>query len=284
MLSGVGPADHLSSFGIPVILDAPGVGRNLQDHLAIPVTYECRGTDTLAGAESMGNLLKYLLLKKGPLTSNVAEGGAFVTLEPGRETPDLQFHFAPAFFMDHGFQNPDGHGITFAPTLLAPKSRGRIELRSLDPLVGPAIHANYLEDEADLRTLVEGVKLARRLARTEALSTYRGAEVWPGEGARSDEEISEHVRRNVQTLYHPVGTCKMGPASDAAAVVDARLRVRGVEGLRVVDASVMPEIIAGNTNAPTIMIAEKAAALILADASGAARSATVSAGEPATRR
>jgi choline dehydrogenase len=262
MLSGVGPADHLRSLGVPVVADLPGVGRNLRDHLAVPVTYECREPVTLADAESVGNLLRYLVLKKGPLTSNVAEGGAFLRLAAGRSTPDLQFHFAPAYFMDHGFQNPDGDGFTLAPTLLDPASVGEIALRSTDPADAPAIRPNYLQEPADLRTLVDGVKLARELARTPALGRYRGAEVWPGDWARTDEDLAEHVRRHVQTLYHPVGTCRMG--EDAGAVVDARLRVRGVEGLRVADASVMPGIVSGNTNAPTIMIAEKAAGLIRA--------------------
>jgi len=259
MLSGIGAADHLRSFAIDVAVDLPGVGENLQDHLAIAVAYECSKPVTLANAERVWSLLAYLLFRRGPLTSNVAEAGAFVTTQPGSSLPDLQFHFGPVWFIEHGFGNPSGHGFTFGPTLLRPQSRGRIRLRSTDPLVPPAIHANYLSQSADVAPLVAGIRLSRQLAATRALSEFCGFETLPGP-VIDDQALAAYVRAHAQTLYHPVGTCRMG--NDAGAVVDARLCVRGVEGLRVVDASIMPTIVGGNTNAPTIMIAEKAAALI----------------------
>ncbi|HKP86371.1 MAG TPA: choline dehydrogenase [Blastocatellia bacterium] len=260
MLSGIGPADGLKPLGIPVVADLPGVGENLQDHLAIFVAYKCSKPITLANAEKLGNVLSFLLFKKGPLTSNVAEAGGFVKTKSELAAPDLQFHFAPVYFINHGFTQIEGHGFTFGPTMLRPESRGRIALRSNDPFAPPAIQPNYLASESDMQVLAEGVKLARALARTEAFARLCGEEVYPGAQTEGESQINEYVRDSVETLYHPVGTCKMG--DDAMAVVDAQLRVRGVERLRVVDASIMPVIVSGNTNAPTIMIAEKAADLI----------------------
>jgi len=263
ILSGVGPADHLRALGIPVVADLPGVGHNLQDHLFVAVAYECLRPISLAAAESKRNILKYLLFRKGPLTSNVAEGAAFVKTDNALPAPDLQFHFGPTYYIEHGFVQPEGHGFSIGPVLIRPKSRGSICLRSSDPLEPPLIQPNYFEAEADLRTLVAGVKLARRMARAKAFDAYRGDERFPGADAQSDEALTEFVRNTAETLYHPVGTCKMG--ADETAVVDARLRVRGVENLRVVDASAMPVIVGGNTNAPTIMIAEKGADLIMSE-------------------
>jgi choline dehydrogenase len=260
LLSGVGPADDLRGLGIEVVSDLPGVGANLQDHLATGVAFACPRAISLANAETLRGLLGYLLLRRGPLTSCIAEAGGFVRTRPELARPDLQFHFAPVYFIDHGFARPPGHGFTVGPTLLRPGARGRVSLRSADPLVPPAIQANYLAGERDLATLVAGVRLARRLAHARAFDPFRGAEILPGAAAADDAAIAAHVRATAQTLYHPVGTCRMG--ADARAVVDARLRVHGVEGLRVVDASIMPTIVGGNTNAPTIMIAEKAADLI----------------------
>jgi choline dehydrogenase len=260
MLSGVGPADHLRGLGIVVACDLPGVGQNLQDHVAVAVAFECRRPVTLLNAERGRSLLAYLLFRRGPLTSNVAEAGAFVSTRPEARVPDLQFHFGPAWFVEHGFGNPPGHGFTLGPTLLRPQSRGSIRLRSADPLAPPAIHANYLTQSADVAPLVAGVRLSRRLAATRAFAEFRGPETLPGAAVTDDAGLAAYLRARAETLYHPVGTCRMG--ADATAVVDPRLRVRGVEGLRVVDASVMPLIPGGNTNAPTIMIAEKAADLI----------------------
>lgn len=261
LLSGVGPADHLAEHGVDVQADLPGVGKNLQDHLFAFTIHETTETDTLDEAESLVNLIKYMLFKSGPLTSNIAESGGFTYVDSEAPAPDLQFHFCPGFLMNHGKENPeDGHGVSLGATQVRPESRGEIRLRSADPFDDPAIDPNYLDEEEDLEVLVEGVKRAREVFDAEAFEGVLGREVWPGEGVQTDEGIAEHIRETAHTVYHPVGSCKMG--NDEMAVVDDRLRVRGVEGLRVVDASVMPTIPSGNTNAPTIMVAEKAADLI----------------------
>lgn len=260
MLSGIGLAEQLRAHGIRVVADLPGVGENLQDHLFLPVAYVCKQPITLDKAETLANALKYALFRRGPFTSCIAESGAFLRVLPGARLPDLQYHFGPAYYLHHGFDRPKGHGFSIGPTLLRPASRGRIALRSADPLAAPAIEPNYCSAGDDLRVLVEGIKLARCLAATRAMSAYRGDEVRPGAAAQSDDAIADYIRSAAETTYHPVGTCKMG--TDAMAVVDASLRVRGVEALRVVDASVMPVLIGGNTNAATIMIAEKGSSLV----------------------
>lgn len=260
LLSGVGPAQHISEMGLEMVADLPGVGQNLQDHPAIFVAYECTQPISLINGLTEAGMQEFGATQTGPLTSNVGEGGLFMRTRPELDRPDLQFHFAPNYFIEHGFSNPEGHGFTFGPTLLHPAGRGELKLNSTDPLAQPAITGNYLADEEDMRVFVEGIKLARRMAQTPAFDQYRGREVMPGPQVQTDQEIAEFVRKMVETLYHPVGTCKMG--DDALAVVDSRLRVRGLEGLRVVDASIMPTIVSGNTNAPTIMIAEKAADFI----------------------
>ena len=261
MLSGIGPADHLAEMGIDPILDLPGVGQNLQDHLAVMATWHSKEPITLANGESIGNLVKYLLMKKGMLTSNVGESGGFIKINDDSPAPDVQYHFAPAFFILHGFDNPEGHGFTIGPTLVNVKSRGRIKLKGNDPNIYPEIQPNYLSEEADMELLVEGLKVARKIALQPAFDSYRGEEHLPGKEAQSDEELQDHVRKYCQTLYHPVGTCKMG--LDPMAVVSPELKVHGINSLRVVDASIMPVIVNANTNAPTIMIAEKAADMIL---------------------
>ncbi len=260
LLSGVGPADHLRALNIPVVADLPGVGENLQDHPCVGVCFTSTQPVSLAGIETMENLQEYMLNQRGPLTSNVAESGAFIKTRSDCPEPDLQYHFAPVYFVNHGFTVPEGHGYTFGATLVSPQSRGRLTLRAADPTQPPSILANYLASDVDMQVLIEGVKLARRLAHTQAFKPFCDVEMLPGSQLQSDEEIARYIRDTVETLYHPVGTCKMG--MDEQAVVDDQLRVRGVEGVRVVDASIMPTIVNGNTNAPTIMIAEKAADLI----------------------
>jgi choline dehydrogenase len=264
MLSGLGPAQALSRLGISVIADLPGVGQNLQDHLATGVTYKCRQPVTLATAETLGNLVRYLIFKRGPLTSNIAEALAFIRTRDGLDAPDIELIFAPTFFMEHGAANPPGHGFTVGVILLRPESSGSVTLKSNDPRAHPAIRPNYLAAPNDIAVLVAGVRFARRLAAAPPFDSYRGDEVWPNADTQSDQQLTDYIRARAETLYHPVGTCKMG--SDAKAVVDDRLRVRGVEGLRVADASVMPTIVGGHINAPAIMIGEKAADLV-----GAAR-------------
>ena len=260
MLSGIGPADHLKSVDIEVVLDLPGVGENLQDHLVAGAAYYSTQPVSLNDAENLKNLFTYLLFKKGPLTSTIAEAGGFIKTQSDLPAPDIQYHFGPVFFKAHGFEQIEGHGFTIGPTLLHPKSRGRILLRSGDPFAHALIHANYLSEEEDTRTLLAGLKLAHELAHTKAFAPYLGPEVEPATWKREDKEVIDVIRQSAETIYHPAGTCKMG--TDAMAVVDPQLRVRGIEGLRVIDASIMPTVVGGNTNAPTIMIAEKAAEMI----------------------
>lgn len=264
MLSGIGPGAALSQLGIPLVADLPGVGQNLQDHLASGVTFECRQPVTLAAAETLTNLARYLIFRRGPLTSNVGEGLAFIRTRDGLEAPDIELIFAPAFFMEHGAANPQGHGFTIGVILLRPESSGSLTLKSREPGAHPAIRPNYLAAQNDIAALVAGLRFTRQLAAAPSFDPYRGNEVWPGVSKQSDEELTDYIRAKAETLYHPVGTCKMG--SDAMAVVDDRLRVCGVAGLRVADASIMPAIIGGHINAPAIMIGERAADLI-----GAAR-------------
>jgi choline dehydrogenase len=214
------------------------------------------------------NLLRYLVLRRGMLTSNVAEAHAFVRSSPDLNAPDLELLFAPVPFIDHGLVKPPGHGITIGIVLLRPKSLGSITLRSANPLDAPRIDPRYLSDSGgeDWRLIIDGIKLAHRVMRSPALAPFAGDPMQPDREPQNDADFEAVVRQYAQTLYHPVGTCRMG--SDATAVVDAQLHVRGLEGLRVVDASVMPEIIRGHTNAPTIMIAERAADLIKGDRAG----------------
>jgi len=226
----------------------------------VSVGYLCTKPVSMASAESARNFVRYLLLKNGPLASNVAEAGIFARTRPGLDVPDLQLLFGPAYYVNHGFDKRKEHCFGFGPTLITPESRGEITLKSSDPITAPAIRANYLACDSDLRTIAEGVKLCRRIASSKAFANYCSSELIPGPKVQSDEEIATFIRGALQTLYHPVGTCKMG--CDEMAVVDSELRVRGVDRVRVVDASIMPRIPAGNTNAPTMMIAEKAADMI----------------------
>jgi choline dehydrogenase len=251
LLSGIGPAGELARLGITPVADLPGVGRNLQDHLVIGAMHACTQPVTLAGAESIGNVLRYLLFHKGMLTSNVAEAGAFVRLDAAAPAPDIELIFGPTYYMSHGFENPPGHGFTVGAILLHPKSSGSIALRTANPLDAPRVQPEYLSDGDDLRLLVEGLRLCRRVAGAKPFDAYRGDEVWPG-----DAELESFIREKSETLYHPVGTCSMG------SVVDAQLRVRGVDALRVIDASVMPSIVSGHPNAAVVMIAEKGAELL----------------------
>ncbi|HLI68387.1 MAG TPA: choline dehydrogenase [Ktedonobacteraceae bacterium] len=260
MLSGIGPADHLKAKGIEVVLDLPGVGENLQDHLAGAAIYQASKPVSLNDAQKPGNLLNYLLFKKGPFTSTIAEAGAFFKTRSDVPTPDIQFHFTPTFFKPNTFEPAPGHGFMIISTLLHPRSRGRIRLHSNDPSAHAAIHANYFTEEEDIQVMLAGLKMAHEVAHTQAFAPFLGPEVEPFTWNRTDSEIIQAGREWCETLYHPAGTCKMG--TDDMAVVDPQLRVRGIEGLRVIDASIMPTVIGGNTNAPTIMIAEKAADML----------------------
>ena len=260
MLSGVGPADHLREVGVEAKHDLPGVGQNLQDHPYVVCIWESTLGGSLYGADKPKPLLEWILRRSGPLTSTVAEAFAFVRSRPGLPAADLQYHFAPAYFNDNGFDEFDGHAFTLGPVLVTPKSRGWIKLRSADPADKPRILTGSLSEPEDVQALVAGMKIAREIAAAEPLAEAKGREIFPGDGVDTEDDLGADLRRRVELLYHPVGTCKMGSGDDA--VVDAELRVRGIGNLRVADASVMPVIPGGNTNAATIMIGERAADLI----------------------
>ncbi|MBG0830561.1 GMC family oxidoreductase N-terminal domain-containing protein [Planomonospora sp. ID67723] len=259
MLSGVGAADELREQGIEPVHDLPQVGRNLQDHLASGIFLHCPRPVTLAGADSVANLLRFLAGRTGMLTSNVGEAVAFIRTGPEEPAPDIELIFAPGPFIDHGLTPPSGHGLTIASVLLQPESRGRISLNGREVVIDPG----YLTAEIDIRRQVAGLKKAKELFATAALRPFTGPPMAPYWGAESDEELARWIRERSETLYHPVGTCRMG--ADVESVVDPSLKVRGVEGLRVADASVMPVINRGHTHAPAVMIAEKAADLVAAD-------------------
>ncbi|AEP31401.1 GMC family oxidoreductase [Brumicola nitratireducens] len=261
MVSGIGPKAHLKEHGINVLKDLPGVGQNLQDHFMMPVAYRCTQTISLSQAGSEQQAALYAK-GKGMLTSNIAEAGGFLKINPQSPAPDLQFHFAPGYFILDGAGNPtDGSdGFTILPSLVQSKGTGTVKLASADPSVKPLIDHNIFQNESDYDTLIAGVKIARKIIASPALNELRGKEFLPGPDVQTDEEIKTFINKYVQTIYHPVGTCKMG--NDDMAVVDHELRVHGVDGLRVADASIMPTIINANTNAPSIMIGEKCADMI----------------------
>jgi choline dehydrogenase len=263
LLSGIGPPQDLHEFGVPIQLALPGVGRNLQDHLDFCTLYKCtrKITYDFGRLQEAAVGLRFLLTSSGPGVSNVAEAGGFARSRFAIDArADLQFHFVPAQLDDHGRNRLPGHGFTVHACMLRPRSRGYVTLRSASPADPPRIFAGYLSAGEDLQHLIEGVRLSRDIVAASPFATYRGAEVFPGSAAVSDAQLQQVVRQKAESIYHPVGTCRMGV--DELAVVDANLCVRGAQGLRVVDASIMPQIVGGNTNAPTIMIAEKAADLI----------------------
>jgi choline dehydrogenase len=264
MLSGIGAADHLREHGIATLHDLPGVGANLQDHLDICTLVRSTQPVTYDKTRDVAVALRFLLRRDGIGSSNIAEAGGFVRSRFAEdERSDLQFHFVPALLDDHGRNRLDGFGYTVHACCLRPRSRGVIRLRSADPAVPAAIHANYLGDAEghDLKMMSEGARIARAILGQAPFAPYRGEEIFPGADARDDAALAAFIRRKAETIYHPVGTCRMG--GDAMAVVDSELRVRGLEGLSVVDASIMPSLVSGNTNAPTMMIAERASSLLL---------------------
>jgi choline dehydrogenase len=268
MLSGIGPADELRKHKIDVVQDSPSVGENLQDHLDICTLFHSTQRVTYDRVGDLEIAYKYYLRgHSGPGSSNIAEAGGFARspLAPDARN-DIQFHFVPAMLEDHGRKRMVGDGYTLHACFLRPRSRGRIALASNRAADKAKIEANYLSDEEgfDLKMMVECAKISREILAQKAFDAYRGTPIFPARTDLSDAELIEFVRAKAETVYHPVGTCRMG--NDAQAVVDPQLRVNGVEGLRVIDASVMPSLIGGNTNAPTIMIAERAADLIRAKA------------------
>jgi len=267
MLSGIGPADHLREHGIPVIADSPGVGANLSDHPVVAALWSTPRVRSLAELAGPLNLLRWQLTHGGPMTTNIAQSGGFARTDPGLPAPDIQWHVLPVPFRDGGLADPTDRGMSILVTLVDVRSRGRITLRSADPRHKPLIDPAYLADRADLGALVAAIGMARQIAAARPLRKMTGSELEPGPDLRGDAELREFVRRAVTTIYHPVGTCAMTgraqlDAGRVAGVVDTELRVRGVEGLRVVDASVMPTVPRGNTNAPVIALAERAADLI----------------------
>lgn len=271
MLSGIGPAAHLREMGIDVVHDSPEVGQNLQDHYILTMSWRLRAgsysyNQQLGGARLVWNVLRYAATRKGPMTIPVAQTGAFVKSDPVLDRPDLQFHCLPVtgdLDMAMGDQKPtlSKHpGLTLGPNVLRPESRGRLRLASPDPAAVPDILHNYLEAEADRRLSLRAMRMARELVATPSLSALVESESWPGAQLAGDDELIDYARTFGNTGYHPVGTCRMG--IDDRAVLDPQLRVKGVAGLRVVDAAIMPRLVSGNTNAASIMIGEKGADLI----------------------
>ncbi|ODT22983.1 MAG: alanine-phosphoribitol ligase [Kaistia sp. SCN 65-12] len=267
MLSGIGPADHLTSVGVPVVFDQPGVGSNLQDHLDLFVIAECTGPHTydryakphlsvLAG-------LQYLLTKTGPVASSLFETGGFWYADPEARSPDIQFHLGLGSGIEAGVATMANGGVTLNSAYLRPRSRGTVRLGSADPLAAPLIDPNYWADPYDREMSIRGLKIARDIMRQDALKPFVKTERLPGPDVQSDQDYFDYACRHSKTDHHPAGTCRMG--SDPQAVVDPRLRFNGIDGLRVIDASIMPTVVSSNTNAPTIMIAEKAADMIKAD-------------------
>ncbi len=274
-LSGIGNGELLRQHGVAMVCDLPGVGENLQDHYLTGVRYRLKAGAASINAMSKGGrlaaeALKYVLFRKGLLTLSAAHVAAFCKSRPDLAGPDIQFHILPAtmdldkLFNQQKMELEGAPGMTIAPCQLRPESRGHIRIKSADPSDYPAIFANYLSDPLDQEVAIAGLKWARKIGDQPAIARYVDHEMNPGPGFESDEMLLEYARASGSTLYHPVGTCAMG--TGPMAVVDARLRVRGVDGLRVIDASIMPRLVSGNTNAPTIMIGEKGAAMILQDA------------------
>ena len=265
MLSGIGPAQHMESLGISVKVDLAGVGANYHDHPAVPIALEMRDTTSYGLSwrtlpRALWNLAEYAATRRGPLASNVFESTAFIRSDAGADRPDIQIAFQPARRNPNTFPLPLGHGFALSVVNLYPLSRGEVRLASIDPWMKPRVNPNILAVPEDSAPLLRGLHLARQLCDTPAFAPYKANEVRPGRNARSDVELLAYVREATATAHHPVGSCRMG--IDAMAVVDPTLRVRGIDALRVVDASVFPSIVGGNTNAPIVMVAEKAVDLI----------------------
>ncbi|EXL03756.1 GMC family oxidoreductase [Brucella anthropi] len=262
--SGIGPADHLKKLGVNVKHDLPGVGENLQDHLDLFVIAECTGDHTYDGVaklhRTLGAGLQYILLRSGPVASSLFETGGFWYADPDARSPDIQFHLGLGSGIEAGVEKLKNAGVTLNSAYLHPRSRGTVRLASSDPAAAPLIDPNYWSDPHDRKMSLEGLKIAREIMQQDALKPYVMAERLPGAKVVSDDDLFDYACANAKTDHHPVGTCKMG--TGAMAVVDLDLKVRGLEGLRVCDSSIMPRVPSCNTNAPTIMIGEKGADII----------------------
>ena len=275
-LSGVGPGELLCSHGVPVVHDLPGVGENLQDHLNSRVVYRVRRANTLNEISRSWWLqtrtgFQYALARRGALMMGAAPIGLFVRTRPGLDSPDVQYQFLAGSFVKPGEAMHDFPGCQATCIPCRPESRGWLRIRSPDPTAPPAIQPNYLSTQADKDTLIAGLRIARSIFQTAAMQRYVSEEFLPGAAAETDEDWLDHIRQTAGTTYHPTSTCMMG--SHERAVVDTELRVHGIEGLRVIDASIMPTVVSGNTNAATIMIAEKGAEMILREARSAGSAA-----------
>ncbi|WP_238366860.1 GMC family oxidoreductase [Mesobacterium pallidum] len=274
MLSGIGAGDELRAHGIDVVLDLPGVGKNLQDHPSIGITAQDKSRASMAlNARTLPRMAfagaRYLLAQDGPFSSNAAEAGGFVRTRPGLDRPDVQLTLVVGM-KGRADILPKEHGFVLHANVARPKSRGSVSLRSADSRAKPVLEHGFLKDDEDLQTLVRGLKVSRSIVSQPAFAHVMGEEITPGARYQSDAELEQAVRDHVATVYHPVGTCRMGVDSDPWAVLDDRLRVRGIRGLRVADASVMPSIVGGNTSAPAMMIGERAAEFILQERGGQA--------------
>jgi choline dehydrogenase len=268
-LSGVGPAELLRQHGIDVVLDAPGVGTSLQDHLQVRIVSRCSqkltiNDDVMSLRRKAMMAVRYALQRKGPLTIAAASAGAFFKTHPRLATPDVQVHFIPFSTDKMGEKLHNFSGFTAHVCQLRPESRGSVKIKSADPSVPPEIRINYLATETDRTTNIEGLKVLRRILAAPAMKAFIASEEEPGSSVTSDEALLAYARQRSSTVFHPTSTCRMG--NDPLAVVDQRLRVKGIEGLRVIDASIMPDLVSGNTNAPVVAIAEKASDMILQDA------------------
>lgn len=269
LLSGVGPANELSELGIPVVHDLPGVGKNLHDQLEVYLTAQAKDNISYTGEDralrALGHGIQYVLYRTGPATATVTQAGAFLHSSLNEEQPDIQLHMLPVYVLwedgKHQAEKATGHGFTILACAIRPKSRGAVTLVSADPSVPPVVDPNYLDHPDDMRVTIDGFKEMRKILDTPAFSEYSTGENFPGNAVVSDEQIAQHIKETAKTDYHPVGSCKMG--TDPLAVVDPQLRVHGIENLRVIDSSIMPSIISGNTQAPSMMIGEKGAAIIL---------------------
>ena len=268
MLSGIGPAAQLKAFGIDVRVDLKGVGRNLQDHHEVPVVAAANGRYGYfrqdRGLAMLRNGLQYLLFRSGPVVTTGVEACAFIDPQDSGREGAIQLYCVPTVYLDRDVKElQPTEGVTLTPCVTRPKSRGSVTLRSADPRDPPMVDPNFFREPEDLKLQMAGVRFAREVMRAQPMKDMLTAEIYPGADKQSDQDLERHCKRNVKTNYHPVGTCRMGPDHDEMAVLDETLRVRGIQGLRVFDVSMMPSLVSGNTNAPALAIADRAVTLMM---------------------